>query len=463
MLPSANLTTGVKLCSETRIVGRAARDDHDWWRALLERVEQLLGKAGSRRPASIVTGVGESLRLAGMLVAAYIGLGAVGLTISIVLGYADITAAAQALQLGGWGAVMMFVLQLALLPLFVVWSGAWLTGAGFSIGLGSSASPFGALLGPVPGIPVLAAVPDGWGAAAVLAPVILLLAGVVGGALLGDAARKRSVAGLFGIVMLAAVLAGLSVGLLSWSAGGSLGPGRLAVIGPEVWITALLAAAELGFGSLLGALAARADLARRAVAAVPLPRRDAAGFETGSTSATLSAVPADPSILTDADALTGTAVLTDTDEQLTVPIEPLAPVVHLRPLDEFATRASEFEAPQEEEPSPEQETVPLGDREPPAREPVLFDQQEETGRGDEQQTVEIEPLDSRRVPGRSSAGVSPVRRAIDPQTTDPDALVEAYSWDGVYDEQADETGSRRGDAEPKDGRRPGWRRPRRKG
>lgn len=428
---------------------RAAHDGHGWWEAMLEGIEAALAKAHTPKAGAFSARTGEALRLAGMLLAAYVGIAAFGLGLALVLGYADVIASSQSLQLSFWGATMMFVLQLAMLPLFIVWSGAWITGAGFSIGLGSSASPFGALLGPLPGIPLLAAIPDGWGPAAVLAPVALALVGVGIGVALGKTARRRSVPGLLGLVGAASILVGLGVALLGWAASGSLGPGRLAVVGPEVWISAALAAVELGTGCLLGALAARADLARRAAAAIPirrdeidlaaeLPGRRAGAFAEGGFSEERGE--ADP------------------DEQLTEPIEPLAPVVHLRPLDEFARPAPEPVPEPEMDPDAESGSAPLPGR--PQREPVLFDQH------DEQETTEIEPLPA-SAQARGAAGLA----APDPANPDADALVEAYSWDRAYglqpvewrpqDAEAQDAGAGETGEKPRGGRS-GWRRPGRK-
>ena len=385
---------------------RSAIERHEWWDRVWSKVEVWLAKARVPRPGIVRRRTSDAMRLTGLLVAGYVGLAALGFVCAAVLGFADVIGAAQSLQLDVWGVIMMFVLQLIMLPVFVVWSGAWLTGAGFAVGLGSSASPFGALLGPMPGVPIFAAIPDGWGQGAVLAPVLLALVGVLAGVLFGGTARRCSSGALALVVVAAACCTGLLVAALSWLASGSLGPGRLAATGPDLWLTAGLAAAELGFGCLLGAFAARADLAKRALSL--------ASFERSSNTASVDA--SDPQVGVSptpvshiASENVGQGDSEFADDQLTEPLEFTLPDPPIEPEPEDESPASSA---------------------PPAREPELFDHhaaQEALLKAEAQ----IKPG------GPVNAG--------DP---DFDALVEAYSWDHV-DEPPAQT-------------KPGWRRPRRK-
>ncbi|GAA1328300.1 DUF6350 family protein [Leucobacter albus] len=249
--------------SAIAFVIRAAREQHGWWIAALGATEAALAKLGLPRPAAFAYRAGQTLRLAVMLLAGYLGLAGIAFAASLLGRFAHVVGASEALQLDLWGTLLMFVLQLMLLPVLVLWAGSWLTGAGFAVGIGSSASPFGQLLGPLPGLPVLAAIPEGWGSGAVIAPLLLALVGVAIGAALGERARQQTLGALAAQVVGAAVAAGLAIALANWAASGSLGPGRLAEVGPAVWLGAGLAAAELGLGCFLGALAARADVARR--------------------------------------------------------------------------------------------------------------------------------------------------------------------------------------------------------
>lgn len=442
---------------------RSARDQQSWWVALVAQIEGWIAKLGFRRPAAFPYRVGQVLRLSAMLVAGYIGLAAIAMTLTIIVRFAHVIGASEALQLDIWGTMLMFVLQLALLPVLVIWSGAWMTGAGFSVGMGASASPFGQLLGPMPGIPLLAAIPDGWGSVAVLAPLLLALVGVGIGVALGDIARRQSVAQLAMQSVAAGALAGLGVALLNVVASGSLGPGRLSETGPEVWTVAGLAAALLGVGSFFGALAARADLARRFAAA---PSGVAARLGLGSDDVAPEAMAhAEAMVPAATIASTGAAARDETaarDESVARgDVEPgLAPVARLVPreqgqplngddletdkIDDFDVAsygATGFAAG-----SGEQLTEPLdgldeladAPRLEPAPEPLapeaeLFDQLDaDTGEVIMQGDASDRGL---QAPRASSSGAAAQADAVADKQREfeehADALIEAYSWENA--------------------------------
>ncbi|MCS3426945.1 cell division protein PerM [Leucobacter aridicollis] len=438
-------------------LARAARDEHPWWIAAIGATEAALGKLRIPRPAIVTRVAGQAVRLAAALVTGYVGIAALGFALTLLTRFALVIAASEALQLDLTGTILMFLLQLVLLPVFVIWSGAWLTGSGFAVGVGSSASPFGQLLGPMPGIPVLAAIPDGWGSVAVLAPLLLVLLGIALGIGLGDAARRQSMTRLVSQIVGAAILAGLTIALLNWTATGALGPGRLEAVGPDVWPAAGLAAAELGLGCLLGALAARADIARRVVAgpgevAARLGfREDGAGADPDLRARVSelpdAATPAPP---------TAPAADAADPEVPEAPEEWLAPVSSLVPhtgaeadADDQLTEPLDFDPPTARGAGSAAGVAPVDDAEAPtgdeaphgaaaAAEAELFDQHAATG-----------PID--KVPADAAADRQASQEAD--AEIDADALIEAYSWDNV-------------DLEPgrdDDEKRAGWRWPGRKG
>jgi hypothetical protein len=172
---------------------------------------------------------------------------------------AGLTAASDPGALGG---VALLLACLALVPNAVVWGVAWLAGPGFAVGAGTGVGPFGHELGPVPALPLLAALPAGgvpeWVAVLVLA--LPLLAGAVAGRLLtaelGDdcASAGRTVA--------EAAAVGPAVGavflVLAWLSGGAVGGERLVEVGPSPWAVALALTATVAVGSVVGALLRRA-------------------------------------------------------------------------------------------------------------------------------------------------------------------------------------------------------------
>ncbi|MGN6742265.1 MAG: cell division protein PerM [Amnibacterium sp.] len=156
------------------------------------------------------------------------------------------------------GGLALTVLQVALLPTVVVWAGAWLTGAGFALGAGSSVGPLGTAVGPLPSLPLLGALPQGvgpFGLAAILVPV---LAGVGFGVALRLRADGPVGAGASALAAaVAGAVAGLLLGALSLAASGAIGPGRLATVGPDALQVAWRAAVEVGVGALAGVAAVR--------------------------------------------------------------------------------------------------------------------------------------------------------------------------------------------------------------
>ncbi len=134
-----------------------------------------------------------------------------------------------------------------LLPNGALWAVAYAAGPGFAVGAGTGISPFGATLGPVPAFPLLAALPgSGTPAPAVRAALLLpVLAGVLAGWVVGrrlpaatgpgrlPALLTGRVARPAGYGLLAGGLVALVTAALAVLAGGALGPGYLAAVGPS--------------------------------------------------------------------------------------------------------------------------------------------------------------------------------------------------------------------------------------
>ncbi len=108
-------------------------------------------------------------------------------------------------------------------------------------------TPFGVSLGAVPALPLLAALPAGGGA--LLPALPALLGPLVAGAVIGAVVLRRLPGGDRRTCAAAAAAsgagAGMALGLAAWLAGGPVGPGRLAVVGPSPWQVAVAAALEL--------------------------------------------------------------------------------------------------------------------------------------------------------------------------------------------------------------------------
>lgn len=429
---------------------RAAREAPRWWDAAVTGAEQLLARARVPKPSLLLIRVGAVLRLATMLLASYIGIAAIGLTLSLAGRFAQITAASQSLQLDAWGSLILWAVELIFLPVAVLWSGAWLTGAGFAVGIGTSASPFGALLGPLPALPLFSAIPDGWGSLAVLAPTLLVIVGVVIGVLFGSSAVRRGVGELLATSFAAAILFGLVVALLNVLGSGSIGPGRLETTGPAVWMGAGLAALEVGGGALLGALASRADALRQLTKFPELKLKELKLPEMKMPD--LKARGLGGSVREERSVLRPGTTEDSVAEGATA--EPLAPVASILPRlaerDELAETMPledvRMEGKTADDPLPDPHPE-LGSEVPTPthrarRAPTLFDQHGAS------------PSDAQQRDAAVSESVREAARTgnIDPVEPDPEALVQAYSWDSI------DEGAIPPAAEPK----PGWRWPRRK-
>ncbi|KQS10183.1 hypothetical protein ASG04_06330 [Curtobacterium sp. Leaf183] len=164
------------------------------------------------------------------------------------------------------GGVALTVGQLAFLPDFIGWATSWLVGPGFAIGTGSTVSPIGTALGPIPALPVFGALPASGHTFGLLWVLVPVLAGFAAGGLLrprlvralgaDDSALLRAAAGLA-----TGIVAGLLTGGIAWLSSGSFGPGRLADVGPHALVVGLFAALEVGVPAIV-ALAIGQDLVR---------------------------------------------------------------------------------------------------------------------------------------------------------------------------------------------------------
>lgn len=174
---------------------------------------------------------------------------------------ADLAAGSDPGALGGFA---LLLAGLALVPNAVVWGVSWLTGPGFAVGVGTAVGPFGHELGPVPALPLLAALPSGgvpeWAAVLVLA--VPLLAGAFAGRLVAADLREDAVSWSRTALEAAAVgpVCGLALGVLAWLSGGAAGGERLVQLGPAPLAVAAATTATVAAGAVAGALVRRARL-----------------------------------------------------------------------------------------------------------------------------------------------------------------------------------------------------------
>ncbi|WP_121194771.1 cell division protein PerM [Motilibacter peucedani] len=204
-----------------------------------------------RRPRALPTMPREpGLVLAGAVGALATVLGAAGLLLaaSLALHAPEAAASVRSLHPGPLGTLLLSGLSVLLLPNAVVFAAAYAVGPGFAVGAGTSVAPSGVVLGPLPDLPLLAALPSA-GPAPTLS--LLVLAGpALAGAVAGAVVARRAPAGLgpdraAGLAALSGVGGGLVLGLLSLLAGGGAGDRTLAHVGPSAVQVGLAASGEL--------------------------------------------------------------------------------------------------------------------------------------------------------------------------------------------------------------------------
>lgn len=169
-------------------------------------------------------------------------------------------------------ATVFTLLSLTVVPNAIVFSGAYLLGPGFTVGVGTLVSPSAVALGPLPMFPLLAALPDdgtppAWTAYLMALPLLVAFAATMRSQRLAPTARwdEGIIRGLAG-----GVLAGLLFGILAAVAGGAVGPGRMTDVGPLVLDTTVYAVTAFGLGGLLGGVLAT-GLQRRRVGRAEKP------------------------------------------------------------------------------------------------------------------------------------------------------------------------------------------------
>jgi len=214
------------------------------------------------RPRSIVMGMSGAVVI-------LTAVGAVLAAGSLAVHLPEVKLASDALAPGAGGAVLLLLAQLAYAPNAIIWAVAYTLGPGFAFGAGTVVAPTGSALGAVPVFPMLAALPSGshpggpgWVPVAVLA--MPYLAGIFAGLVTVRIAPTPVIeaAPLWGFA--AGAAAGVLAGVAAAFAGGSLGDGRLASVGPSGFGVGLVAVLEIGVTAALTAAAANWLILRRA-------------------------------------------------------------------------------------------------------------------------------------------------------------------------------------------------------
>jgi Family of unknown function (DUF6350) len=190
--------------------------------------------------------------------AVFIAAGALLAGASLALHLTQFRAVDSGLSPGPVGSGLLLLGQLGYVPNAVVWGIAFTLGPGFAFGAGTVIAPTGSALGPIPSLPMLAALPSGVHAAvpaplSVAVLVVPYLAGAVGGLLVTATAPvlELQAAPLWGA--LCGALTGCVLAVMAAFAGGPLGDGRLSAVGPSAWQAGLIASLEVGVAAAVTA------------------------------------------------------------------------------------------------------------------------------------------------------------------------------------------------------------------
>jgi hypothetical protein len=241
-----------------------------------------------------------AVRIGGAASLLMVGAGAAAIGAAVAVRVDDARALLGSYHAGVSGQAGLTLICLAYAPNLAIWATAYLLGPGFALGVGSTVSPAMVALGPVPALPVLAALPrtpvTGLGVALLGVPLLAAVASGVlagrrsgatianwsaaesgeklpgtsgretvaaadsgrNGAPLAAVGRGTGLPGLFGSAALAGPFAGIILAAAAAMSGGSLGSGRLTTVGPSPWSVGLWATLLVGVGAPVGVAVGRA-------------------------------------------------------------------------------------------------------------------------------------------------------------------------------------------------------------
>ncbi|CAN5292114.1 hypothetical protein BH09ACT6_BH09ACT6_13830 [soil metagenome] len=259
--------------------------------SLLRVQSPLLGPFQRRveaMPGTFRRHLAAALRGGAIIAASMVAVGALAVSLLLVINYSSVVSLYESLQSGIAGGAALTITQIAFMPNLAIWAASWFLGPGFALGTGTAVSPLGTQLGLIPSLPVFGALPhSAWfGFVALVVPVVLsFLAGVVVRSRLSEPPRLGVPrAGLmlgtgFGMALVAASILGL---LAAWS-GGAMGPGRLADVGPDPGAVFVWAFVVCGVAASAGLLAGGARGRGPAIQADPGPASDKTGGHPADT------------------------------------------------------------------------------------------------------------------------------------------------------------------------------------
>jgi hypothetical protein len=233
-----------------------------------ERIREFFIDRVDKLPWAIKPLLAPALRAGTAVVASLSMVSAILVSVMLALNWIEIVKLYQSLQLTFLGTFTVSAGQLALMPNLIAFGNSWLLGTGFSVGQGSLVSPLATELGPLPAIPLLAALPVSGSSLGVLFILVPLLAAFMATLLVKSHAAELRFS--YASATTAAISLGLAIGFVAavemWIlidfASGSIGPGRMSLVGINPWLVAGVTFVEVSIASILAAFfSARPDAA----------------------------------------------------------------------------------------------------------------------------------------------------------------------------------------------------------
>jgi hypothetical protein len=213
---------------------------------------------GSGRAAIWAALLPPSARAAGAaclrVLGAYVAVSAVLFVAALVVDFDTAVNVMSRLHADPGDTTVYTGLTATVLPNAVLFSGSYLLGPGFAIGVNTLVSPTVVSIGALPMFPLLAALPDN-GPTPAWTTYLILLAPLAATVAVARSQRRHptlrwDLGALRGCT--AGVLAGVLLGILAGVSGGAVGPGRMREVGPFAFDVMVHAITAFGIGGLVG-------------------------------------------------------------------------------------------------------------------------------------------------------------------------------------------------------------------
>jgi hypothetical protein len=188
---------------------------------------------------------------------AWLAVSALAFLVALALDFDTALNVLSQLHADTGGTVLLGLVSLLVVPNAMAFSGSYLLGPGFTVGVHTIVSPAEVSIGALPMFPMLAALPDtgptpAWTSWLVgLPPLVAAVA--VARAQRRHPTHRWEEGALHGCA--GGMLAGLLFAAVGLLAGGAVGPGRMSDVGPLAFGVLLHAITAFGIGGLLGGLA----------------------------------------------------------------------------------------------------------------------------------------------------------------------------------------------------------------